>query len=72
MKKSILLAAFAVATLIAPVSFANGGVKKQTPVQAAQTDKKQEKATAKIHKKEAKDEQKMANSSKKMHHKKVK
>lgn len=62
MRKSILLAALAVAVLFAPVTFAKGGKKQQTPKEK----------TAKVEKKEAKNEQKVADNAKKNHHKKAK
>jgi len=61
MKKSISLAALAVAIFFAPVTFANGGNKQQTPKEKS----------AKVEKKEAKSDQKTAESAKK-HHKKEK
>jgi len=61
MKKSILLAALAVAIFAAPTTFAQGG-KPQGP---------KEKATG-VEKKEMKKEQKVADNSKKHHHKKAK
>lgn len=62
MKKTVLLATFAVAILVAPVTFAQGG-KPQGP---------KEKASIGIEKKEMKKEQKVADNAKKHHHKKVK
>jgi Ni/Co efflux regulator RcnB len=67
MKKSILLAVLAVAMLAAPVTFANGSSKKQTPKQAAKTEKKEAKIVAKTERKEAKTEMKVAKHSR--HHK---
>lgn len=40
MKKSFLLAAIALTSIIAPATFAKGGVKKQTPKQEAKAQKK--------------------------------
>jgi Ni/Co efflux regulator RcnB len=62
MRKSILLAALAIAVLFAPVTFAKGGKKQQNPKEK----------TAKVEKKETKTEQKVAHNSKKHSHKKAK
>ena len=62
MKKSILLAALVVSVLFAPAIFAKGGKKQQNPKEK----------TAKVDKKETKNEQKVADNSKKQHHKKLK
>lgn len=61
MKKSISLAALAVAILFAPVTFAKGGTKQQNPKEKS----------VKVEKKEAKSDQKPADGAKK-HHKKEK
>ena len=54
MKKSFLLAAIALTTIIAPATFAKGGAKKQTPKQEAKAQKKQEKVAVNTEKKETK------------------
>jgi Ni/Co efflux regulator RcnB len=59
MRKSILLAALVAAVLFAPVTFAKG---QQTPKEK----------TAKVEKKEARNEQKVADNTKKHPHKKSK
>jgi Ni/Co efflux regulator RcnB len=65
MRKSILLAALVVSVLFAPVTFAKGGKTQQNP-------KEKTAKAAKVEKKEAKNEQKVADNSKKHHHKKTK
>lgn len=62
MRKSILLATLVVAVLFAPVTFAKGVKKQQNPKEK----------TAKVEKKETKNEQKVADNSKKHPHKKTK
>jgi uncharacterized membrane protein len=54
MKKSFLLAAIALTTIIAPATFAKGGVKKQTPKQEVKAQNKQEKVAINTEKKETK------------------
>lgn len=72
MKKSFLLAAIALTTIIAPATFAKGGAKKQTPKQEAKTQKKQEKVAANAEKKETKPESKTGGVFKKHHARKAK
>ncbi|WP_394990293.1 hypothetical protein [Emticicia sp.] len=72
MKKSFLLAAIALTTLVAPATFAKGGVKKQTPKQEAKAQKKQEKIAVNSEKKEAKPQTKAGGIFKKNRHHKAK
>ncbi len=72
MKKSFLLAAIALTTLVAPATFAKGGVKKQTPKQEVKAQKKQDKVAANAEKKEAKPEAKTGGILKKHHARKAK
>lgn len=67
MKKSFLFAAFAMAILFAPATFAQDGGKKQTSNKEVRAQKKQDKLAAKTEKKAGK---KMAtHTAKHRHHK---